>query len=385
MINQPTKVVILYRVVQSWRLPVFNRLSDTENIDLTVLYGPDFKGTKVVSSKKKFNFKSQKLISFKLKGFSKNGLFAMPVSPFLFFKLIALNPNVVITECASNLFNALVGYIYCRIFNKKYIWWGLGTIKGRTHSRLRRLLNRLINHLERNADAVISYSSFGKEYFQSVGVSPDKVFVATNVIDTDLKKQEIQALDRAKIYQDAHKDASFVVLFVGALIAPKKVDMLLNAYAKLEANNKNDVKLIIVGDGPERQNLEHLAQKLHLKKIEFTGKVFDGVSQYFLAADIFILPGLGGLAVSEALVHGLPVIASIGDGCEQDLVITGLNGIIDDKLNVNTLAAYLQTLKDNPAKLSRMKQEAIKMIDEKHNINTYMTQILKSIAYVTTT
>ena len=42
-----------------------------------------------------------------------------------------------------------------------------------------------------------------------------------------------------------------------------------------------------------------------------------------------MLPGLGGLAVSDSLVHGLPVIASIADGCEKDLLGTGA-GIIEE-------------------------------------------------------
>ena len=62
--------------------------------------------------------------------------------------------------------------------------------------------------------------------------------------------------------------------------------------------------------------------------ITLTGKVIDGVSAYFLLGDIFVLPHFGGLSISEAMAHGLPVIATVADGCELDLIEPGGNGFL---------------------------------------------------------
>lgn len=373
------RVAILYRVVQEWRLPVFNRLANHEDIELKIFHGPDFKGTKVVSSKKKYAFESKQLTSLQLRGKSGNGNFFMPISIFLFFDLLRYNPKVVLTEGASNLFNAIVGFIYCKLFGRRYIWWSLGTLQNRGHSRLRRFLNIIIHYLERNADAIISYSNFGKKYFQEIGIDPKKIYVAVNVIDTDKKQAEIAQLDIQKIYNEAHSHHEFVVLFVGALTKVKKVDILINAFALLEKKYGSKVKLIIVGDGNHRGALEKLSQDKNIKNVEFTGKVFDGVSRYFVAADVFVLPGLGGLAVSEALVHGLPVIASVGDGCEKDLITNGENGIIDETLNAEKLFKYLDELKDNPQRLQQMKEKSLDVIANDYNINTYLPQVVRAI------
>ena len=88
-----SKTVILYRVIQGWRAPIFEKLSTEEDVNLEVWHGPDFPGTKVVSIKKELALKKRKLWSLRIKLKSVNGLIVMPFSPFLFFSLIFKNPK----------------------------------------------------------------------------------------------------------------------------------------------------------------------------------------------------------------------------------------------------------------------------------------------------
>lgn len=370
------KVIILYRVVQEWRRPVFERLA--QKLDLAVFHGPDFVGSKVVNSKKETIFRRKKLISFKLRKPSKNGLIAMPISPFLFFSLIKESPDVIITEGASNLFNALVGFIYCKIFGKKFIWWSLGKLTGTQHTGFRKKIDILVKHLEKNSNAIISYSSTGKKYFESVGALTENIFVAVNVVDTAAKKIE---LEKNKFDLVLKNKEDFTILSVGALTSYKRIDVLIKAFAKIQ-NQIPHARLLVVGDGPERKNLEDLAHKLGITKIEFTGKVFDGVYRYFTIADVFVMPGLGGLAVSEAMLYGVPVIASVGDGCEKDLISHGVDGLIDEKLNETSLATYLTELAENQKKLSAMQKAAAHKIETQYNIHTYLAKVLAAIQHV---
>lgn len=373
------KVIVLYRVLQEWRRPIFERISANQTINFKLLYGPDFKGSKVVSSKKETQFIKENLFSLKIRKESKNGLIAMPISIFLLFKLIKERPNVVITEGASNLFNATVGWLYCKIFNKKFIWWSLGKLSGTVHTGFRKWLDNFINYLERSSDAIISYSSLGKEYFLSIGIPKEKIFVAVNVVDTD---QKLKLYDTLKSKIEKNQD-SFNVLYVGAMTPQKKLEILLRAFSELE-KKRNNCFLTIVGDGSEREKLEQLSTLLNIRNISFTGKVFDGVAEYFMNADVFVLPGLGGLAVSEAMSFGVPVIASIGDGCEKDLIESGINGIIDENLTSASLEEYLLDLYDSPEKLDQFKKNAKKQIETKYNINTYIENVLNAISSVST-
>lgn len=100
-------------------------------------------------------------------------------------------------------------------------------------------------------------------------------------------------------------------LFVGRLVDWKAVDIIIDAVAQCKTKQ---IKLTIVGSGPEEAGLKRLVQQKQLSNISFLGFVpFDSVDDYYQSADIFLLPSLrecGGAVVLEAMAHGLPVIAT---------------------------------------------------------------------------
>jgi len=373
------KVVILYRVVQHWRAPVFERVSNIKGQSIEVWHGPDFEGTKVLSTKQKFSFVRRSLISFKLRLNSKNGVAVMPFSPFLILSLIWHSPDVVVCEGASNLVNSCQAFIYCKLFGKRYIWWSLGKIPNRQFDAKRKFIDRVVRFIERHSDAIISYSSRGRDYFLQVGVRPERIYVAVNVVDTDaiISKVPAQTMNREGVKSIHVRNTDFVTLFVGALTAQKSVDMLLKAQRIVEDKGLLSM-LVIVGGGPELTNLKELANKLALKQVLFSGPQVEKSSDYFLAGDIFVLPGLGGLAISEAMCYGLPVIASIGDGCEVDLV-TKDNGVIDPELSAERLAEYIERYYNDRALMKAHGKRAREIIEEAYNISNYVNQVTKAI------
>lgn len=372
------KVVVLYRVLLHYRIPVFERLSLCEDLDVVVLHGCDFPGTKIVNSKESHTFCNIQLPSIPIRTSTSNGLAVAPFSPSLILKLIKLKPDVILCEGASNLPNNIIAYIYSLMSGVSIIQWGLGEIRGWRKSFLRRSLDFIVEFVERKSAACVAYSSLGKEYYHRVGVPNDSIFVAVNVVDTDKVKNSIDRIGCRESYRKKHKDAEFVVLFVGALNIEKRVDLLIEAFSEFVQSTSSDAKLYIIGDGDCRFALESMVAPELENKIRFTGQVIDGVSHYFTIADIFVLPGLGGLAVSEALAHGVPVIATIGDGCEVDLLAEGA-GILDDKLDVCRLKNHLDMLYNDREKLNNMSVAAKSVIQNKYNITNYITKLHEAI------
>ncbi len=376
--NKKTKVVILYRVLSHYRVPILEKLNDFPDIELTIVHGCDFPGTKVVNSKAVHRFTSVELRSLPIRLKTSNGLAVAPFSPGLLAALLKLKPDVIVCEGASNLPNNILTYIYAKLFGAKLVQWGLGEIKGWKKSRLRRMLDWLIEAMERSTDACIAYSSRGYAYYEKIGVPSDHIFIAVNVVDTDRVVQLSSQLDMKQIHRDAHRDINFVVLFVGALNKEKQVDMLIKAFQTFCRATRANAKLFIVGDGDDRKRLETIATADPSARIEFAGHVVDGVGRYFAMADIFVLPGLGGLAVSEAMAYGVPVIAGIGDGCEVDLLEDG-GGILDETLSETSLTDHLTALYKNPDLITSMKAAAKKTISQKYNVTTYVDGIMKAI------
>jgi len=113
-----------------------------------------------------------------------------------------------------------------------------------------------------------------------------------------------------------------------------------------------------VGDGPDRGRLVSIAAQLFPTAV-FTGAVHGRDLNALLdAADVFVLPGTGGLAVQQALARGLPVIAAEGDGSQEDMV-TPDNGWLVRPGETAALASALQAAVDRPRRLSSMGQASL--------------------------
>ena len=95
--------------------------------------------------------------------------------------------------------------------------------------------------------------------------------------------------------------------------------------------------------------------------------------------DLFVLPGTGGLAISEAMAHGLPIICSIGDGVEVDLIDPGQNGYIVPPDDVDALLDTITQVLASPDRLRQMGEHSLRIIRERANIGHYHNELLSAI------
>ena len=138
---------------------------------------------------------------------------------------------------------------------------------------------------------------------------------------------------------------------------------LLRACAQLDSFPR----LIIIGDGPERDTLQALAKEVY-PSAEFIGaRHGDELKPYFLELDLFFLPGTGGLAVQEAMSYGLPVIVAQGDGTQDDLVRKE-NGWQVPPGDFDALVAAMKDALSDVARLRRMGEESYRIVKEEINI-----------------
>jgi len=140
---------------------------------------------------------------------------------------------------------------------------------------------------------------------------------------------------------------SFVFITVSRLIGWKRVDLAIHGFSKV-ADKYPNTYLLVVGDGPEKENLERLTTSLDLsKRVVFTGSVPQAEVKSFLrSSNVFLsfydLSNLGN-PIMEAMIAGLPLI-TIDVGDTRKLIQNGENGIL--------IAA--NALEDIPKQLERI-------------------------------
>lgn len=144
---------------------------------------------------------------------------------------------------------------------------------------------------------------------------------------------------------------------VGRLVRRKNLSSLVTALSRL---GRDEVQLLIIGDGPEQSALEAQAQQLGVaQRIQFRGFVPEEMKYQLLqAADVFVLPSLHeafGLVYLEAMHCGLPVVAGRPGG-QEDYLSDGRTGFLVPHADIDALVAALQRLVIDPELRATMSQ-----------------------------
>ena len=198
---------------------------------------------------------------------------------------------------------------------------------------------RLIDmNIWRRANRIITVSKAIRNELVRWGISPEKIITIYNGVNTDFFRPA--ALTKNALDKYAIKNP--YCLFVGRLTRRKGVQYLLQALVKA------DVNCVIVGDGPERNNLMSLAKKQGiLNRVTFTGFIpVEDLQRLYAGAEFFVLPSTAegvALTILEAMSSGLPVITADIPGASE-VVLDGYNGFLVAPRDVEALSSKIQVL-----------------------------------------
>jgi len=162
-------------------------------------------------------------------------------------------------------------------------------------------------------------------------------------------------LDVERIKNVKAASESSDIIYVGRLLTHKNVDILVRATGLL-AKEHPEISFVIVGDGPERKNLEKLAEDLQIKKnVSFLGRVEkdQDVHAHMHASKVMVLPSTRegfGIVVLEGNACGLPVVTiDHKNNAAKDLIVNNENGALcglDEKELADTIEQVLSSRKE---------------------------------------
>jgi glycosyltransferase involved in cell wall biosynthesis len=284
-------------------------------------------------------------------------------------------PDILVVEANPRYLSTRRAVSWMHRRQRPVIGWGLGApsalLKPAGFMGFLRGFGRSVFY--KMFDGMIAYSQRGAEEYRALGFPAQRVFVAPNAV-VHRPVENSPARPHARVGRQR-------ALFVGRLQWRKRVDNLLHACAGLVPALQP--QLIIVGDGPARAELQQLARDIY-PQAEFPGAVHgQALEQFFADADLFILPGTGGLAVPQAMGHGLPVIVAEGDGTQDDLVRPE-NGW---RVPPNDLPALQNALREALSDLERLRKmgrESQRIVRDEFNIEAMVAGFLTAVTSITT-
>ncbi|MFW5891033.1 MAG: glycosyltransferase, partial [bacterium] len=166
-----------------------------------------------------------------------------------------------------------------------------------------RLSHFLIKNFSNKTDAVFAPTESTKEYLRNVGVSRYIHVLPTGI---DFDNYDIEEEKINKIRSQYLNDYDFLLLTVARLSKEKNLYFLLDGIKKLKEKSDFKFKLLIIGEGSEKENLESYIKENDLdENIEMIGAVdFREISKYYLAADLFVFASTSetqGMVLLEAM------------------------------------------------------------------------------------
>jgi glycosyltransferase involved in cell wall biosynthesis len=230
-------------------------------------------------------------------------------------------------------------------------------------------------------DAHINYFDEAVEIHGSYNVPKEKVFITANSPDTDFL---FNVKDSIENLENILPENPYRIIHVGRLVKWKKVDMLIDVTKKLAQKYPN-IELLVVGTGPEELNLKQQVEQSGIQThVRFVGGIYDTaiLGRYFKASSIYVLAGMGGLSINEAMTFGLPVVCSVADGTERKLVKENVNGHYFEEGNENSLLEILDKMLQNLPKTKQMGIESESIIKEEVNIHTVLKKYMETFQYV---
>ena len=352
-------VGLMQRVCAGYRVPFFDILADTLPGGLS-LYAGDPRADEMIDQSRKpekaafWHAENVHLFS---------GKFYLCLQRDVLTWLRQTDPTVLIMEANMRYPRSAsaAGWMHRR--GRPVIGWGLGS--GSTGGLL------LKRHLSR-FDALITYSSAGKASYVHAGFPEERIFVACNAAAPRPARAMPERLPDGF-------DGAPVILYVGRLQPRKRLDLLMQACAAQSEALRPE--LWIIGDGPIRAELENTAKEIY-PQTKFFGALYgDELTAHFDRADLFCLPGTGGLALQQAMASALPLIAAEADGTQADLVRPG-NGIQVVPGDLNALSSAITTMLTDPVKLRKMGAESFRIVREEINLEAMAQTFARAVEFV---
>ena len=299
-------------------------------------------------------------------------------NPFLLFELKRKKIKIIFKEIPFQLqpFKDALAFKPFHFIDENFIQRGI-FLKERISNFFIALIRKYYYLI---IDLNLHYIEDGYKILKTYGVSQEKITVTFNSPDTD---KLILAKEKSLKLEKILPENPFRLIHVGRLVKWKRVDLVIKAVAELSMSFDR-IELVVIGDGPELNSLQNLAKELKAEsRINFVGAVYDPIllGRYFTSSSIYVLGGMGGLSINEAMVFEKPIICSVCDGTEKILVREGYNGYFFENGNLESLLEKLTLLLLDEKKIHSFGKNSLNIIQNEININKVVSGYLKAFNY----
>lgn len=337
-----SKVAVLTNIVPTYRYPIFAALARQETLDLRIFVSlPIERSTPEAQATLPLHYSPGINLRWRTyhRQVARSQIEPLHIPLRLFYDLARFRPQVIISGELG--LRSLGAWLLAKLLSSHLVIWTEEiTETARSKSGLQHRLRRFLIPRTR---AFLAWGEPAADYLRSFDVPDRAIYLCAQAVDNDAWLERVRKLDRNQLRAKLGFHGR-IFLSVSQLINGKGIDLLISAWLAVPQHYRADSKLVIVGRGSEAERLKQQAGD-H-PDIVFAGyQPQEQLADYYAAADVFIFPSLidvWGLVVNEAMVCGLPVLASKYAGASQGLVQNTGAGEVFDPADHGEFTALLQ-------------------------------------------
>lgn len=239
-----------------------------------------------------------------------------------------------------------------------------------------RFYNRLDYFMLNHSEKIIAVSEPIRDLLAKKGVDGRRIEFLANAVQSHRTAQNGIGTKAEIRKRHGIPDGDFVAGYIGRLSVEKGVDNILKALAILK-NEGILVKVMIIGDGPKRGDLEEMASRLNIAELVLFLGFRQEPAAYLEAMDLFILPSLTEgtpMALLEAMSAGVPIIASSVGGI-PDIVKDGEHGLLIRSGDFAGLSKAVKRLLREPELRNLLACNASSLIERNYGMGQWIQRL----------
>jgi len=380
-----TRVLVVQQINRAYRVPLLTKLSQQPDIELTVVYGtsPPVQagdiGISIAAEPMPFKtirgpiggirYKGRELLWFGL---------ALKTIRQEFF-------DIVICDHYTRLLSIWPMQSIQRRRDASFILWGIGF-----HQHPTPLIDLIRVMMAKRTDALLLYSEKESKQYQKMGVPVEKCFVTQNTVDIEGIDAAVAATTQEDILacrKNLNLDDSPLIMHVGRLAKNKRLDLLIKTIPDLQKKWPG-IKLALIGEGPETEDLQYLTNELFISDaVHFLGPITDHkrLAPWVLASDLFVAPAQIGLMAPMCMAYGKTlVISDVAEqhGPEVQVFLPGKTGLNYRFGDIDDLTSTINTILNSPEKCEHFAAAGSAHVRKEMGPEQMLDSFLAAIRYV---
>lgn len=288
------------------------------------------------------------------------------------FELVVLGPEL-------RIISNLIVYGLCCLQKRKVVWWTHGFDVHKRKKGFKKFFDRVFKSLMmRWAYRILLYTDYNLPELLNWGINRNKVIIVKNTLNEIPFQKALKNVSTQELAAVEHitRESNHTLAFLGRLTRMKRCELLLDLAGRL-LKSYGDLRVFIIGDGPERNQLEQKTFQQRLQHhVFFWGTITTAkqLSPLMKMTDLTVHTGPVGLSIVHSMIYGIPFVTLEDENHGPEFAYLTKDYTGYAAKNIDDMFLWVEKCFSHPEKLREMSKNCLTVIEKEVNFENMISQ-----------